>query len=94
MTVGCVLVGRVVGKRELRPWIVSDELWSLIEPLLPEPGPKPVAARPAMIQDGAGKHPLCPLTKHLEADTASVPPAGDAAQYSVLRVGERFGPQG
>jgi hypothetical protein len=25
---------------------VSDELWSLVEPLLPEPGPKLVAGRP------------------------------------------------
>ena len=30
-----LLVGSVVGKREVRPWNVSDELWSLIEPLLP-----------------------------------------------------------
>jgi transposase len=29
-----------------RPWIVSDELWSLIEPLLPEPAPKLVEGRP------------------------------------------------
>nr|WP_257039941.1 IS5 family transposase [Streptomyces sp. TLI_55] len=36
----------IVGKRESRPWIVSDELWSLIEPLLPEPGPKLVEGRP------------------------------------------------
>nr|WP_234022292.1 IS5 family transposase [Streptomyces ipomoeae] len=36
----------VVGKRQSRPWIVSDELWSLIEPLLPEPGPKLVEGRP------------------------------------------------
>nr|WP_256122656.1 IS5 family transposase [Streptomyces sp. LUP47B] len=36
----------VVGKRESRPWIVSDELWSLIEPLLPQPGPKLVEGRP------------------------------------------------
>ncbi|MFI1400526.1 IS5 family transposase [Streptomyces sp. NPDC020681] len=35
-----------MGKRESRPWIVSDELWSLIEPLLPEPGPKLVEGRP------------------------------------------------
>ena len=35
-----------MGKRQSRPWIVSDELWSLIEPLLPEPGPKLVAGRP------------------------------------------------
>ena len=34
-----------MGKRQSRPWIVSDELWSLIEPLLPEPGPKLVAGR-------------------------------------------------
>ncbi|CAL9666299.1 hypothetical protein SUDANB15_07217 [Streptomyces sp. enrichment culture] len=39
-------MGRVVGKRQSRPWIVPDELWSLIEPLLPEPGPKLVAGRP------------------------------------------------
>jgi transposase len=36
----------VVGKRQSRPWIVSDELWSLIEPLLPEPGPKQVEGQP------------------------------------------------
>ncbi|MFF9819315.1 IS5 family transposase [Streptomyces sp. NPDC014006] len=35
-----------MGKRESRPWIVSDEVWSLIEPLLPEPGPKLVEGRP------------------------------------------------
>ena len=35
-----------MGKRQSRPWIVSDELWSLIEPLLPVPGPKLVAGRP------------------------------------------------
>ncbi|MCX4578051.1 IS5 family transposase [Streptomyces sp. NBC_01571] len=35
-----------MGKRQSRPWIVSDELWSLIEPLLPEPGPKLVEGRP------------------------------------------------
>ncbi|POX38462.1 IS5/IS1182 family transposase, partial [Streptomyces sp. Ru72] len=29
-----------------RPWIVSDELWSLVGPLLPEPGPKRVSGRP------------------------------------------------
>nr|WP_107307949.1 IS5 family transposase [Streptomyces europaeiscabiei] len=38
-------MGVVAGKRESRPWIVSDELWSLIEPLLPEPGPKLVEGR-------------------------------------------------
>ncbi|CAM5634005.1 hypothetical protein SHIRM173S_12469 [Streptomyces hirsutus] len=41
-----MLVGLFVGKRESPPWTVSDELWSLIEPLLPEPGPKRVAGRP------------------------------------------------
>ncbi|WP_425424017.1 IS5 family transposase [Streptomyces ochraceiscleroticus] len=35
-----------MGKRQVRPWIVSDELWALIEPWLPEPGPKLVAGRP------------------------------------------------
>ncbi|MDX3061548.1 IS5 family transposase [Streptomyces clavifer] len=35
-----------MGKRESRPWIVSDELWSLIEPLLPVPAPKLVPGRP------------------------------------------------
>ncbi|MFI9772744.1 IS5 family transposase [Streptomyces sp. NPDC052415] len=34
-----------MGKRQSRPWIVSDELWSLIEPLLPEPPPKQVEGR-------------------------------------------------
>ncbi|MFF3787517.1 IS5 family transposase [Streptomyces sp. NPDC001933] len=41
-----MLVGFSVGKRKSRPWIVSDELWSLVEPLLPEPEPKLVAGRP------------------------------------------------
>jgi transposase len=35
-----------VGKKESRPWIVSDDLWELIEPLLPEPGPKLKPGRP------------------------------------------------
>jgi transposase len=35
-----------MGKRQSRPWIVSDELWSLIEPLLPEPAPKLAEGRP------------------------------------------------
>ncbi|MFF0033778.1 IS5 family transposase [Streptomyces avermitilis] len=35
-----------MGTRQSRPWIVSDELWSLIEPLLPEPAPKLVEGRP------------------------------------------------
>ncbi|WP_405462983.1 transposase [Streptomyces griseoaurantiacus] len=35
-----------MGKRQSRPWIVSDELWSLIEPLLPEPPLKQVQGRP------------------------------------------------
>ena len=38
----------VVGKRQSRPWIISDELWSLIEPLLPQPGPKRVEGRPGV----------------------------------------------
>ncbi len=29
-----------------RPWIASDELWSLIEPLLPELAPELVEGRP------------------------------------------------
>lgn len=41
-----MVVGLAVGKRQSRPWIVSDELWSLIEPLLPGPGPKLVEGRP------------------------------------------------
>ncbi len=41
-----MVVGLAVGKRQPRPWIVSDELWSLIEPLLPEPAPKQVEGRP------------------------------------------------
>ncbi|WP_435841626.1 IS5 family transposase [Streptomyces collinus] len=41
-----MVVGLVVGKRQSRPWIVSDELWSLIELLLPEPAPKLVEGRP------------------------------------------------
>ncbi|WP_417194163.1 IS5 family transposase [Streptomyces stelliscabiei] len=35
-----------MGKRQSRPWIVSDELWSLVEPLLPGPPPKVVEGRP------------------------------------------------
>ncbi|MFE0453802.1 transposase [Streptomyces sp. NPDC058914] len=35
-----------MGKRQSRPWIVSDELWSLIGLLLPGPGPKLVEGRP------------------------------------------------
>ncbi|WP_405785725.1 IS5 family transposase [Streptomyces sp. NBC_01367] len=35
-----------MGKRQSRPWIVSDELWSLVEPLLPDPAPKRVEGRP------------------------------------------------
>ncbi|MFF4506980.1 hypothetical protein [Streptomyces sp. NPDC001401] len=35
-----------MGKRQPRPWIVSDELGSLIEPLLPDPLPKQVEGRP------------------------------------------------
>uniref|UniRef100_UPI0038B496D9 IS5 family transposase n=1 Tax=Streptomyces clavifer TaxID=68188 RepID=UPI0038B496D9 len=41
-----MLVGLFVGKGESRPWLVSDELCLLIEPLLPVPGPKLVAGRP------------------------------------------------
>ena len=41
-----MVVGLAVGKRQSRPWIVSDELWPLIEPLLPEPAPKQVEGRP------------------------------------------------
>ncbi|MFE9122892.1 transposase, partial [Streptomyces sp. NPDC007172] len=41
-----LVVGLVVGKRHSRPWIVSDELCSLIEPLLPEPAPKQAEGRP------------------------------------------------
>ncbi|GAA4947269.1 hypothetical protein GCM10023205_03940 [Yinghuangia aomiensis] len=33
-------------KGELRPWIVSDELWELVEPLLPVPQFKQVPGRP------------------------------------------------
>jgi transposase len=36
----------VVGKRQSRPFIVSDELWSLVQPLFPEPGPKLGSGRP------------------------------------------------
>ncbi len=42
----CCLVCLVTGNRQSRPWIVSDELWSLVEPLLPKPGPKKVEGRP------------------------------------------------
>ncbi|MGW5343372.1 IS5 family transposase [Streptomyces sp. NPDC004050] len=39
-------MGPAAGKRRSRPWIVSDELWSLVAPLLPEPAPKRVEGRP------------------------------------------------
>ncbi|MEV0254684.1 IS5 family transposase [Streptomyces sp. NPDC050732] len=35
-----------MGNRQSRPWIVSDELWSLVKPLLPKPDPKKVEGRP------------------------------------------------
>ncbi|MFE0949017.1 IS5/IS1182 family transposase, partial [Streptomyces mutabilis] len=35
-----------MGNRQSRPWIVSDELWALVEPLLPKPGPKKAEGRP------------------------------------------------
>ncbi|MFD3961773.1 MULTISPECIES: IS5 family transposase [Streptomyces] len=35
-----------MGKCQSRPWIVADELWLLIESLLPEPAPKRVEGRP------------------------------------------------
>ncbi|MFJ8657141.1 transposase [Streptomyces rochei] len=34
-----------MGSRQSRPWIVSDELWWPVEPLLPKPGPKKVQGR-------------------------------------------------
>ncbi|WP_443070387.1 IS5 family transposase [Streptomyces sp. QHH-9511] len=41
-----MLVGPFVAKRNSRPWVVSDELWLLVEPLLPVPAPKLVMGRP------------------------------------------------
>ncbi|CAL9279511.1 hypothetical protein SUDANB135_00168 [Streptomyces sp. SudanB135_2055] len=41
-----LLVCLTMGSRQSRPWIVSDELWSLVEPLLPEPGSKKAEGRP------------------------------------------------
>ena len=46
VTVGLDAHWAVRGEEESRPWIVSDELWSLIQPLLPVPAPKPVPGRP------------------------------------------------
>lgn len=40
------VVESCVRKGELRPWIVSDELWGLVEPLLPVPVLKQVPGRP------------------------------------------------
>ncbi len=40
-----LLVCLGMGNRQSRSWIVSDELWSLVEPLLPKPGPKKVEGR-------------------------------------------------
>lgn len=53
----------------VRPWIVDDDLWALIEPLLPPwpqkaPGPKPVDGRlPA-------GHPVCALQRRQLATAA------------------------
>jgi transposase len=44
-----------MGNRQSRPWIVSDELWSRIEPLLPKPGPKKAEGRPRV----PDRHALC-----------------------------------
>ena len=41
-----LLVCLVMGNRQSRPRVVSDELWSLVEPLLPKPGPKKAEGRP------------------------------------------------
>lgn len=41
-----MVFGLVVGKRQSRPCVVSDELCSLIEPLLPEPASKRAEGRP------------------------------------------------
>lgn len=41
-----MLVDPFVAKRNPQPWIVSDELWLPIGPLLPAPAPKLVAGRP------------------------------------------------
>lgn len=38
-----------MGKRQPRPRIVSDELWSLIGPLLPEPPPRQDEGRPRVL---------------------------------------------
>ncbi|WP_217247079.1 transposase [Streptomyces sp. AC602_WCS936] len=37
-----------MGIRHSRPWVASDGLWSLVEPLLPKPGPKKCEGRPRM----------------------------------------------
>ncbi|MFD6742129.1 IS5 family transposase [Streptomyces anthocyanicus] len=42
----CCPVSLVMGNRQSRPRVVSDELWSLVEPLLPKPGPKKAEGRP------------------------------------------------
>lgn len=36
----------LVGKKESRPWVNSDELWLPVEPLLLKPRPKLVMSRP------------------------------------------------
>ncbi|CAL9326243.1 hypothetical protein SUDANB135_07037 (plasmid) [Streptomyces sp. SudanB135_2055] len=41
-----LLVCLGMGDRQSRPWIVSEELWSLVEPLLAKPGPKKAEDRP------------------------------------------------
>lgn len=61
----CPFVGPVLGQRQSRPWIVSDELGALIETLLPEPGPKPAEGR-ARVPDRQALcgDPLRPAHRH------------------------------
>lgn len=67
-----------MGKRQSRPQIVSDELWSLIEPLLPEPPPKQVEGMPQVPDRQA----LGGILSVLHTDILGVPPA-----RAVLRLG-------
>lgn len=92
-----MLVGLFVGKRESRPWVASDEPWSLIGRFLPDPAPKLVAGRPRMPDSPA----LCGILFVLHTgDPVKVPAAGDGLRFGHdmlasacgLERGRRLGP--
>jgi transposase len=67
-----LFAGVVVGKRQSRPLTIADELWSLIQPLLPEPGPKLVSGRPQVPDRQALCGILFVLHTGIEWSTASL----------------------